>query len=240
MDKAVMFSLIKRYSSDQGLVSLEDPMIVEIGLDIFVNDQFYKKIYCSPINIDELIIGSLAFDNMINSVKDISKLHIGKDRAYVDIQVLNPQDSMSCEKIAAENQVDAQDIARLMKQHLDASDIHRQTGGVHIMSLSEGKSLMVSREDIGRHNAVDKIYGYCLKNNLDCSRKILFSSGRISNEIIEKICFMGVKIVVSRATVTDLARKKAEDAGITLIGFARGERFNIYSHPERIIINDRR
>ncbi len=78
MDKAVTFSIINRYSSEQGLIQIEDPMIIEVGLDIFINEQFYKKIYCSPINIDELIIGSLAFDNMINSVKDVHELHIKK------------------------------------------------------------------------------------------------------------------------------------------------------------------
>ncbi len=238
MDKAVIFRLVRRYSPGPGLIEIDDPMIVEVGLDIFVNEQFYKKIYCSPINVDELVIGSLAFDNMINSVKDIRNLCIEDDRVSVNLLAVKQEDLRSCENSAAAIQVDVRDIAKLMKQHLDVSNIHKQTGGVHIMSLSDGKKLMVSREDIGRHNAVDKLYGYCLKNGVDGSSKIFLSSGRISNEIMEKVCVMGAEIVVSRAAVTDLARKKAEDTGITLIGFARGERFNIYAHSERIIIND--
>ncbi len=237
MEKAVTFSLIKRYSPGEGIINVEDPMVVEVGLDIFVNKQFYKKVYCSPIYIDELVIGSLAFDNMIKSIKDVTKLQIGADRVCVSTSLINREGYITSD---AGIQVDARTIAVLMKQHLDSSDIHKKTGGVHIMSLSDGKSLIISREDIGRHNAVDKLHGYCLQNGVDCSTKIFLSSGRISNEIIEKVCFMGVKIAVSRATVTDLARKKAEDHGVTLIGFARGERFNIYSHPERIIINNRR
>lgn len=239
MDKAVTSSYIKRYSLSQGITEIEDPMIVEAGLDIFVNEQFYKRTYCSPINVDELVIGSLAFDKIINSIKDIKKLEIEEYKVCISLHEVEQGVFQSC-RDSAGFQIDAQDIALLMKQHLDGSDIHKQTGGVHIMSLSDGKRLMVSREDIGRHNAVDKLYGYCLKNDLDCNNKIFLSSGRISNEIIEKTGYMGVKIVVSRATVTDLARKKAEDSGITLIGFARGERFNVYSHPESIIINDRR
>jgi formate dehydrogenase accessory protein FdhD len=140
----------------------------------------------------------------------------------------------ACKPVAG-IRVHAHDITRLMKLHLDSSYIHKQTGGVHIMSLSQGQNLLLSREDVGRHNAVDKLYGYCLKKKLDCSSMIFLSSGRISNEIIEKIIYMGIKLVVARATVTSLAQRKALQAGITLIGFARGERFNIYSHPEAII-----
>jgi len=239
LKKTVTFRRIKRYSSGAELIDVEDPMVVEVGLDIFIDEQFYKKIYCSPIYIDELVIGSLAFDNMIDSVKDIAGMQIEDDRVHVSLLMAEQENLKSYSDSDVRIQVEAHTIALLMKQHLDSSDIHKKTGGVHIMSLSDGQGLMVSREDIGRHNAVDKLYGYCLKNGVDCGSKIFLSSGRISYEMIEKIWLMGIKIIVSRATVTDLARKRAEDTGITLIGFARGERFNIYSHPERIIINDR-
>lgn len=235
MDKAVRYALIRRYSSDQGIVELEDPMVVEQGIEIWLNGEPYRKIYCSPIAVDELVIGSLAFDNIINSIEDIKSFNMEADRVYVSLlRGQEPGFGKSHER-DARIRVDAQDISRLMKLHLDASDIHKHTGGVHIMSLSQGENLLVSREDVGRHNAVDKLYGYCLKNHLDCSAMIFLSSGRISSEIIEKIIYMGIKLVVARATVTTLAQAKALGAGITLIGFARGQRFNIYSHPEGII-----
>jgi FdhD protein len=235
VDKAVSYALIKRYSSELGIVELKDLMVVEQGIEIWLNGEPYRKIYCSPIAVDELVIGSLAFDSIINSIEDIKSFNMEAHRVYVSLIRGQESGARKGHEREVGIKVDAQDITRLMKLHLDASDIHKQTGGVHIMSLSQGEKLLVSREDVGRHNAVDKLYGYCLKNRLDCSSMIFLSSGRISSEIIEKIIYMGIKLVVSRATVTNLAQSKAVQAGITLIGFARGERFNIYSHPEGII-----
>jgi FdhD protein len=235
VDKAVKNALIKRYSSEGGLVELEDLMVVEQGIEIWLNGELYRKVYCSPIYVDELVIGSLAFDHIINSIEDIKSFNMEADRVYVSLIKEKQSDVHKACKPVAGIRVHAHDITRLMKLHLDSSYIHKQTGGVHIMSLSQGQNLLLSREDVGRHNAVDKLYGYCLKKKLDCSSMIFLSSGRISNEIIEKIIYMGIKLVVARATVTSLAQRKALQAGITLIGFARGERFNIYSHPEAII-----
>ncbi len=233
MDKAVRYALIRRYSAELGIVELEDPMVVEKSLDIWIDQKLYRTIYCSPIAVDEMVIGCLAFDNIINSIEDIKSFNMEADRVYVS---LIREEKFEAPKVAGESiRVHARDITRLMKQHLNTSDIHQQTGGVHIMSLSQGEDLLVSREDVGRHNAIDKLFGYCLKNHLDCSSMILLSSGRISSEIMEKLIQMGIKLVVARATVTTLALSKAEQAGITLVGFARGERFNIYSHPEGII-----
>ena len=130
----------------------------------------------------------------------------------------------------------AEQILVLMEKHLSSSQLHTQTGGVHLMSLASNNELLVTREDIGRHNAVDKLYGYCLLNEVECRDKVFLSSGRISNEIIQKLAKMGIKVAVSRAAVTTMAQEVAERCGITVIGFARGKRFNIYSHPERVRI----
>lgn len=91
-------------------------------------------------------------------------------------------------------------------------------------------------EDIGRHNAVDKLVGLCLKHEISLTDKVLVSSGRISSEILVKAAKLGIPILISRAAPTSLSIELAESLGITLIGFVRGRRCNIYTHQERVLV----
>ncbi|AFH84834.1 Formate dehydrogenase accessory protein FdhD [Bacillus anthracis str. H9401] len=89
--------------------------------------------------------------------------------------------------------------------------------------------------DIGRHNALDKIYGYCLKNNISIGDKIIVFSGRISSEILLKVAKIGCEIILSKSAPTELALQLAEELGITTIGFIRNQSLNVYTHPERVL-----
>ena len=125
-------------------------------------------------------------------------------------------------------------ISALMEEFRGRSELHRQTGGVHAAALADGEGLLVFREDIGRHNAVDKVIGAYLLQGNDFADKLLLSSGRLSSEILHKAAACGAPIVVSRSAPTDRCVALARERGITLIGFARGRRMNIYSGGERI------
>jgi len=96
-----------------------------------------------------------------------------------------------------------------------------------------GKVLFTS-QDIGRHNVLDKLMGKAVLMNLDLSDHVLFFSGRVSSEILVKVAKMKIPILVARSAPTDLAIALAEDLNISLVGFARGDRLNIYTAPERI------
>jgi FdhD protein len=125
-------------------------------------------------------------------------------------------------------------ISAFMEELRKRSQIHRRTGGVHAAALAAVSGLLVFREDIGRHNAVDKVIGACLLQGVPFADKILLSSGRLSSEIIHKAARCGLPIVVSRGAPTDRSVALARERGITLIGFARGDRMNLYSIPERV------
>jgi len=125
----------------------------------------------------------------------------------------------------------------VMKKMQEDSFVFKNTGGVHNAALCTAEDILVSRSDIGRHNALDKLYGYSLLNGISVRDKILVFSGRISSEILTKAAKIGVGIVLSKSAPTDLAIKLADDLNITAVGFIRGSSFNIYSHPERIIEN---
>lgn len=123
-------------------------------------------------------------------------------------------------------------IALKKQQELFAS-----TGGLHASSLFDADgNLLMLREDVGRHNALDKVIGACfLKNHLPLQRTILLLSGRASFELIQKASMAGIKIIASIGAPSSLALQQAEEFGITLIGFLGEEKFNIYSASHRVV-----
>ena len=114
------------------------------------------------------------------------------------------------------------------------STIYLETGGVHSAALSDGKDLLLFSEDIGRHNAVDKLIGKAFLQGISIENKVLFTSGRVTSEIVTKAGRNRFPILVSRAAASCMAISYAEDMGITLVGFARGDRMNIYTWPNRV------
>lgn len=125
-------------------------------------------------------------------------------------------------------------ISALMEEFRERSELHRKTGGVHAAALADADGLLVFREDIGRHNAVDKVIGACLPRGNDFGDKLLLTSGRLSSEILHKAAASALPIVVSRSAPTDRCVALARERNITLIGFARGRRMNVYSGEQRI------
>lgn len=133
-------------------------------------------------------------------------------------------------------QMTTEDCFRLMHEMQDGANIFKKTGGVHNAALCNVNGIVLSRMDIGRHNALDKIYGYCLRNNISMQDKIIVFSGRISSEILLKVSKIGCEIVLSKSAPTELALQLAEQLGITTVGFIRQHTLNIYTHPKRILL----
>jgi FdhD protein len=100
--------------------------------------------------------------------------------------------------------------------------------------LSDGEKILLSAEDIGRHNTLDKIAGLCLMNNIWPETRILITTGRISSEMLQKAARLKVPILISRTSPSSLSIEMAERYGITLIGYARTHRFNVYSNSQRV------
>jgi FdhD protein len=133
--------------------------------------------------------------------------------------------------------ITGESISELMNEFNRASDLFRETGGVHSAAVSDGKKILVAREDIGRHNAFDKAAGNLYLTDQILKDKVVLTSGRISSEIMLKMIYANIPVIISRSAPTTGALELAEKYGITTIGFARSTNFNIYTHSERVVLN---
>jgi len=116
----------------------------------------------------------------------------------------------------------------------ESQELYRDTGGVHTSALSDGEKIVLAADDIGRHNTLDKIAGMCLMQNIWPENRILITTGRISSEMLQKAAQLNTPILISRTSPSSLSIEMAKRYGITLIGYARKHRFNVYSFGERV------
>ncbi len=131
---------------------------------------------------------------------------------------------------------DARVLAAAAKGIRDGQAVHMQAGGTHAAGIySRQGECIVLREDIGRHNAVDKACGYCLLNMIPLDDKLLLCSGRLSYEMVNKALNLGIQVVASISSPTELALQLADVGNVTVVGYLRGSRMTVYTHPERII-----
>ena len=174
-------------------------------------------------NLSASVLTKNPFPIMLSSKTVLSGC--GGDASFVDADRLP--------KIQSDLKTETFTLKKIMKETL-VSDLHTRTGGIHIVGLfgPEGKICII--EDIGRHNALDKTIGYGLKHNVDFSRTIVTSSGRLSSEMVRKCLAANIPIIASRGATTSLAIYMAEQAGLTIVGFVRGQKMNIYTNAQRV------
>lgn len=235
-------------------------IIVETPVSLTVNGEVWVSFMCTPALLKEMAVGFLFNEGVIDSIEEVVDVRLCEHGDNVDIWLTHTVDKPSkwtrtsgcsggmtaVESIArpraaaAPNDLrplglPASGISRLIEMLFDAQDLYRETGGVHTSALSDGEKILLSAEDIGRHNTLDKIAGMCLMQNVWPERRILITTGRISSEMLQKAVRLGAGILISRTSPSSLSIELAEKWGITLIGYARRNRFNLYAHPERIM-----
>jgi len=145
-------------------------------------------------------------------------------------------DRLSLAKLKLGLTVEAKIISESVKRLNMLAETFRKTGGVHIAALySANGELVTFSEDVGRHNAVDKVIGAGASKNLNFEKSFLALSGRLTGDIVLKSARMRIPIVASMTAAIDSGVKAAQRTGITLVGFVRGKRMNVYTYPERIV-----
>ncbi|MGG1480437.1 formate dehydrogenase accessory sulfurtransferase FdhD [Bacillus smithii] len=249
---------------DNGCVEeKEDKVVTEFPVTVKVNGQEFVTMVCTPEFIEDMVIGFLASEGVIRRYEDIQDIWVQEKEGFVHVQTenINPyyrnfqnkryitsccgvsrqgfvfvNDALTAKKMKdIRVKVSIEDCFRLMNSMQESAETFRETGGVHNAALCDVHQIILSRMDIGRHNALDKIYGYCLKHSIPIGDKIIVFSGRISSEILLKVAKIGCEVILSKSAPTELALQLAEDLGITAVGFIRNRSLNVYTHPERII-----
>ena len=226
-------------------------VVEEAPLALFVNGRHAMTAMMSPANLEDFVTGYLFTEQIIKNTGEIESIRIDKNRISVItknlFKVLGPKktilsgcggtssfiDAEKLPKITSDFVISAEKVTEQIKTVM-ASDLHRTTGGIHVVALLGKEGVLCVSEDIGRHNALDRVIGFGLRNGIDFSRTFVISSGRISSEMVRKCLIANIPIIVSRSATTSLSVGIAEKTGLTVIGFARGGKMNIYSHAERV------
>ena len=254
LDKVPILRVIKESQKQ-----VEDTVVTEFHLTIVLNNRELVTLLCSPAKLDFLTIGFLYSEGLINSKDIIKDIVLDPERGVINVTtkepVKSPEDILSRRIIASsggkgasslsaihpQSRIDSQihisppEVLNLIQEFVHHSELFAATGGVHSAALCDTKAILVFSEDIGRHNAIDKVFGECVVKDIPTHDRLLITSGRVSSEILLKVAKRDIPILISKSAPTNLGVKLANDSGITLIGFVREKRMNVYTHTWRLV-----
>jgi FdhD protein len=253
MIEAYQITPIHRFHHGQSELT-NDGVIVEQSVSLTVNGKVWLSFMCSPVDLEALAVGFLYNEKIIGSKDEIKDIYVCEHNDNIDIwldrcveEPTNWRRTSGCtggytaavlEEVEPVSKnglvITPNQILSLIRNLFEAQDIYKKSGGVHSSALADKDKLLFQLEDVGRHNTLDKIAGKIILENINPQPKIILSTGRISSEMLQKAARMKISVLISRTSPTSLSVDLANRLGITLIGYARGHRFNVYSHPERV------
>lgn len=227
----------------------------EALITLYVDGREWMTFLCTPLDLSQLAVGFLHSERVISCPGDITLLRVCEEvEGEIHVRLLNPVEpptrrvlTSGCgggitftdlaarrEPLTSSQSISPSRVIELMTHLYERGAIHNEAGGVHTSALSAGDGLLMVVEDVGRHNTLDKILGRCLLTGQETSDRILLTTGRVSSEMLNKAAHMGVPIVISRTSPTDLAVNLAREWQMTLVGYVRGRSFNVYAGEWRI------
>jgi FdhD protein len=230
--------------------------IVETPVSLTVNGKVWLTFMCTPVHLEAMAVGFLYNEGIIERMDEVADVRVCEHGDNVDVWLnreveqptswrrtsgcsggLTAVETLARVEVSFNPDVprfETETIGNLVEMLFESQELYRETGGVHTSALSDGERIVFSAEDIGRHNTLDKIAGLCVMNSVFPQTRILISTGRISSEMLQKAARLNVPILISRTSPSSLSIEMAELYGITLIGYARRHRFNVYTNRQRI------
>ena len=235
----------------------ESQVITETPVSLTVNGELWLTTLCTPVDLEAMAAGFLFNEGLIQSAAEIAQVRLCPTGDNVDIWTNIPltkpehwrrtsgcaggltsfpdhQEDNPETTIKNGGTLTAKQICHLIDFLFKEQALYPQTGGVHTSLLTDGEGEWIAAEDIGRHNTLDKIAGRCLFEQRKFKRRIVLTTGRISSEMLQKAARLGAAYVISRTSPSSLSIELANRYGITLVGYARRTRFNVYTNSHRI------
>lgn len=232
-------------------------VVNEYPLQLIVNGREIATLIGSPHDLRFMVAGFLRLQGFVSSLNDFEMFSVCEEFGTANIRIkgelperLKPVLTSGCgtgitftlpsvESVGASPEVHRlprtpRQIFSLMNELTQKADHYRSHGGIHSAAIGRNGSIILYAEDLGRHNTFDRIAGEALFKGIDMAGTDLVTSGRVSTEMVAKAALMGISVIASRTSPTDMAIKLCDQAGICLIGYVRGGSFTIYSHPEAI------
>ncbi|HEY6838563.1 MAG TPA: formate dehydrogenase accessory sulfurtransferase FdhD [Geobacteraceae bacterium] len=233
-------------------------VVREYPLVLHVNGRELATLIASPHDLRFLVAGFLRLQGFVESTEDFHLLSVCEDFGVANVRIraelperLRPVLTSGCgtgvtfslesrvsTRAAAGTTFTPAAIFALMEELARRAEGYRSHGGMHSAAVGDADGdLLLFAEDIGRHNTIDRIAGEALLKGVDLSGLMLVTSGRVSAELAAKAARLGLALVASRTSPTDMAVRMCDEAGITLVGYARGGRFGVYTHEERLAVD---
>jgi FdhD protein len=239
---------------EPGVVAVERP------LTIVLDEQELVTLLCSPADMDYLAAGYLFAEGFIEDRKEIKRLNVDSDRGVVRVSTIggtgqdrevlfrrlitsacgrgaafySAADAVRPARVGSRTAVTPSGIRSLVDEFNELSCLFESTGGVHSAALADAHHILLRNDDLGRHNAIDKVFGECIMKGMTTEGRVIISSGRVPSEMVLKAARGRVPILVSLGATTDLGVRLADDLGITLVGFVRGKTMTVYSNRWRV------
>ncbi len=227
-------------------------VVSESLVRLHVNGRELVSLMCTPHELEALALGFLRSEGIICGLNDIRMMKVCPSGACVEVWLVDANfepptrriNTSGCgggvtfteltagiEPLTSDLQVTPHQLSRLLM----ALQFAQRTRGIHTAALAEGETLLMVVEDVGRHNAIDKLWGRCLQEGLATKDRILLSTGRLSSEMLNKAARMRAPVVVSRTSPTTLSLALAAAWNITLVGYVRRDSLNVYTGGERVV-----
>ena len=243
--------------------SVQLPVVAEKAVTLFLNNQEIVTAMTVGDYLEELAVGFLFNQNMISQEDKIEAIDYDEELSVIVVRTdtkTNFEEKLQSKirtsgcaqgtiygdmvdkfdsiKLSKNSTISKSQIINLSKKINTTPSLYLKAGAIHGCVLAIGDEPLIYMEDIGRHNAVDKISGVMFQNNITAADKVFYTTGRLTSEMVLKTVIMGLPILISRSGFTEAGVSLARKAGLTLIGRARGSRFVALSGEERIIFDD--